>query len=161
MEGSLTDQPYWVELSRDSANQLHVQCDCHSEEKICKHTITTLYSYAEDCLNREQENFGGAIDEAVKERVKKGSNEVSVKLINGNLTFGLWQAKSIISATYRPTSYHVYIRSLEQRKNYYTYPDLATNRLGTYKLIEAVLHYAKKQPGYSELPALGAAVSFI
>ena len=161
VEGSLIDQPYWVELSKSSDNTLHVQCDCHSEEKVCKHAIATLYSYAEDCLNKEQENFGGAVDEAVKERVKKGRNEVSVKLISGNLAFGMWQAKSIISATYRPTSYHVYIRSLEQRKNYCTCPDLATNRLGTCKHIESVLHYAKKQPGYDELLALGATISFV
>ncbi len=161
VEGSLKDQPYWVELSRDSNNELHVQCDCLAEEKVCKHAIATLYSYADDCLNKEQENFGGAIDDAIKERVKKGRNEVSVKLISGNLAFGMWQAKSIISATYRPTSYHVYIRSLEQRKNYCTCPDLATNRLGTCKHIEAVLHYAKKQPGYKELLPLGATISFV
>lgn len=161
VEGSLIDQPYWVELSKNADNELLVQCDCSSETNVCKHAIATLYSYAEDCLNREQENFGGAIDEAVKERVKKGRNEVSVKLISGNLAFGMWQAKSIISATYRPTSYHVYIRSLEQRKNYCTCPDIATNRLGTCKHIEAVLHYAKKQPGYDQLLALGAAVSFV
>ena len=161
VEGSLIDQPYWVELSKNSDNELLVQCDCSSETNVCKHAIATLYSYAEDCLNREQENFGGAVDEAVKERVKKGRNEVSVKLISGNLAFGKWQAKSIISATYRPTSYHVYIRSLEQRKNYCTCPDLANNRLGTCKHIEAALHYAKKQPGYDELLALGAPTSFV
>ncbi|GFO72017.1 hypothetical protein BJAS_P1919 [Bathymodiolus japonicus methanotrophic gill symbiont] len=161
VEGSLIDKPYWVELSRSSDNELLVQCDCHSEIQVCKHAIATLYSYAEDCLNREQENFSGAVDEAVKERVKKGRNEVSVKLISGNLAFGLWQAKSIISATYRPTSYHVYIRSLEQRKNHCTCPDLANNRLGTCKHIEAVLHYAKKQPGYDKLLALGTPTSFV
>ena len=161
VEGSLKDQPYWVELSKDTDGELHVQCDCISEAKVCKHAIATLYSYADYCLNMEQETFGGAVDEAIKERVKKGRNEVSVKLISGNLAFGVWQAKSIISATYRPTSYHVYIRSLEQRKNYCTCPDLASNRLGTCKHIEAVLHYAKKQPGYKELLSLGAAVSFV
>ena len=161
VEGSLIDQPYWVELTKNSDDELHIECDCDAQEKVCKHAIATLYSYAEDCLNKEQENFGGAVDEAVKERVKKGRNEVSVKLISGNLAFGMWQAKSIISATYRPTTYHVYIRSLEQRKNYCTCPDLATNRLGTCKHIEAVLHYAKKQPAYEELSALGAAVSFV
>ena len=161
VEGSLKDQSYWVELSKDSNNELHVQCDCLSEEHACKHAIATLYSYADYCLNKEQENFGGAIDEAIKERVKKGRNEVSVNLISGNLAFGVWQAKSIISATYRPTSYHVYIRSLKQRKNYCTCPDLASNRLGTCKHIEAVLHYAKKQPGYKKLLPLGAPVSFV
>ena len=52
VEGSLIDQPYWVELSKDSDNELRVQCDCSSETNVCKHAIATLYSYAEDCLNR-------------------------------------------------------------------------------------------------------------
>lgn len=161
VEGSLIDQPYWVELSKGNDNELQTHCDCRAAEKVCKHAIATLYSYAEDYLNKEQESFGGAVDEAIKERVKKGRNEVSVKLVSGNLAFGMWQAKSIISATYRPVSYHVYIRSLEQRMNYCTCPDLATNRLGTCKHIEAVLHYAKKQPEYEELLPLGTAISFV
>ncbi len=161
VEGSLKDQPYWIELSKGSDHELQVTCDCLAEAKVCKHAIATLYSYAEYCLNIEQESFGGAVDEAIKERVKKGRNEVSVKLISGNLAFGLWQAKSIISSTYRPTSYHVYIRSLEQRKNYCTCPDLATNQLGTCKHIESVLHFAKKQAEYEELLAQGAAISFV
>lgn len=160
VEGSITDQPYWVELSNGN-DELQSQCDCESEEKVCKHAIATLYGYAEYCLNKEEQNFGGAVDEAIKERVKKGRNEVSVKLISGNLAFGVWQAKSIISATYRKVSYHVHIRSLDERKNYCTCPDLATNHLGTCKHIEAVLHYAKKQPEYSSLLSLGVPTSFV
>jgi hypothetical protein len=161
IEGSIRDQSYWLELSIDNENKLHSQCDCSSEENFCKHAIATLYSYAELSANQEEDNFGGAVDEAIKERVKKGRNEVSVKLISGNLAFGVWQAKSIISATYRKTSYHVYIRSLDQRKNYCTCPDLATNHLGTCKHIEAVLHYAKKQPEYDRLLQQGTPVSFV
>ncbi len=161
VEWSIRDQPYWVELSRDSEDDLYVSCDCASEEKVCKHAIATLYSYADNCINKEEDTFGGAVDEAIKERIKKGRNEVSVKLISGNLAFGVWQAKSIISATYRKTAYHVYIRSLDQRKNYCTCPDLATNRLGTCKHIEAVLHYAQKQPEYKQLLPQGAPVSFV
>ena len=161
VEGSIKDQPYWVDLSTDSVGVLQVQCDCASAEKVCKHAIATLYSYADYCLNKEQDSFGGAVDEAIKERVKKGRNEVSVKLISGTVAFGVWQAKSIISATYRKISYQVYIRSLDQRKNYCTCPDLATNRLGTCKHIEAVLHYAKKQADYDKLLSLGSPVSFV
>ncbi len=161
VEGSIRDQPYLLELSVDSENKLHNQCDCASEEKFCKHAIAALYSYADFCLNQAEEDFGGAVDEAIKERVKKGRNEVSVKLISGNLAFGVWQAKSIISATYRKISYQVYIRSLDQRKNYCTCPDLVTNHLGTCKHIEAVLHYAKKQPEYDRLILEGAPVSFV
>ena len=161
VEGSIRGQPYWVELFIDGDDKLQSQCDCASEEKICKHAIATLYSYAEYCINQDDDILGGAVDEAIKERVKKGRNEVSVKLISGNLAFGVWQAKSIISATYRKTSYQVHIRSLDQRKNYCTCPDLLTNRLGTCKHIEAVLHYAKKQPDYDKLLAEGAPVSFV
>ncbi len=161
VEGSKKDQPYWIELYPNNENQLEAYCDCESEEKICKHAIATLYSYADYCINKEQENLGGAVDEAIKERVKKGRNEVNVKLISGNLAFGVWLARSIISATYRKMAYHVHIRSLDERKNYCTCPDLATNRLGTCKHIEAVLHYAKKQPDYKKLSALGSPVSFV
>ena len=104
--------------------------------------------------------LGSAVDEAILERVKKGRNEVSVKLISGNLGFGIWQATSIISATHRKKSYQVQIRSLDQRMNYCTCPDLATNRLGTCKHIEAVLHYAKNKPDYKQLKEAGCPVSF-
>ncbi|MEE9326379.1 MAG: SNF2-related protein, partial [Cocleimonas sp.] len=161
VEGSKKDQSYWVELYRNSEDELHIHCDCLSEQKVCKHAIATLYSYAEYSINKEQDSIGGAVDEAINERIKKGRNEVSVKLTSGNLAFGVWQAKSIISATYRKTSYNVHIRSLDERKNYCTCPDLATNRLGTCKHIEAVLHYAKKQLDYKQLLSQGSPVSFV
>jgi SNF2 family DNA or RNA helicase len=161
VEGSKKDQSYWVELYRNSEDELHIHCDCSSEQKVCKHAIATLYSYAEYSINKAQDSIGGAVDEAINERIKKGRNEVSVKLTSGNLAFGVWQAKSIISATYRKTSYNVHIRSLDERKNYCTCPDLATNRLGTCKHIEAVLHYAKKQPDYKQLLSRGSPVSFV
>ncbi|MBW6453955.1 MAG: DEAD/DEAH box helicase family protein, partial [Methyloprofundus sp.] len=161
VEGSLKDHPYWVELSQDNQGELHAECDCASEDKICKHVIAALYSYAELCIDKEQANYGGAINEAIKKRVKKGRNEVNVKLLSGNLAFGVWSAESLISSTFRKTSYQVSIRSLDQRKNFCTCPDLASNRLGTCKHIEAVLHHAKKQKGYKELVAQGAPVSFV
>jgi superfamily II DNA or RNA helicase len=161
VEGSLKDYPYWVELSQDNQGELHAECDCASEDRICKHVIAALYSYAELCINKEQESYGGALDEAIKERVKKGRNEVNVKLLSGNLAFGIWEAESLISSTFRKINYQVSIRSLDQRKNFCTCPDLATNRLGTCKHIEAVLHHAKKQKGYKKLVAQGAPVSFM
>lgn len=161
VEGSIRDQPYWVELFMDNEDKLQCECDCASVKKVCKHAIATLYSYAEYRVNQDDDVLGGAVDEAIKERIKKGRNEVSVKLISGNLAFGVWQARSIISATYRKTSYQVHIRSLDQRKNYCTCPDLLTNHLGTCKHIEAVLHYAKKQPDYNQLLSQGAPVSFV
>ena len=159
VEDADLNEPYWVELTQCEGNDLVVSCDCH-EKGVCKHAIAALYSYAEQFGFSDDKILGSAVDEAILERVKKGRNEVSVKLISGNLGFGIWQATSIISATHRKKSYQVQIRSLDQRMNYCTCPDLATNRLGTCKHIEAVLHYAKSKPDYKELKEAGCPVSF-
>ncbi len=150
VEDSEINEPYWVELTQGDGNTLLVSCDC-PDEGVCKHAIAALYSYAEQFGGDDKNILGSAVDEAILERVKKGRNEVSVKLISGNLGFGIWQATSIISATHRKKSYQVQIRSLDQRMNYCTCPDLATNRLGTCKHIEAVLHYARNKPDYKQL----------
>jgi uncharacterized Zn finger protein len=145
VEDSEAMEPYWVELTQGDGTKLLVSCDC-PDEGVCKHAIAALYSYAEQFGGDEKNILSSAVDEAILERVKKGRNEVSVKLISGNLGFGIWQATSIISATHTKKSYQVHIRSLDQRMNYCTCPDLATNRLGTCKHIEAVLHFAKDKP---------------
>ena len=160
VEDSETNEPYWVELTQGDENTLLVSCDC-PDEGVCKHAIAALYSYAEQCGGDDKNILGSAVDEAILERVKKGKNEVSVKLISGNLGFGIWQATSIISATHRKKSYQVQIRSLDQRMNYCTCPDLATNRLGTCKHIEAVLHFARNKPDYEQLKAAGCPLSFV
>ncbi|WP_394753033.1 SNF2-related protein [Crenothrix sp.] len=162
VEGSRLDQPYWVELARGEDDQLLTACDCPDERPICKHVIAALYSYAEQFGSDDPEQgLGSAMDEAINERVKKGRNEVKVNLVSGNLAFGIWQASSLVSATPWQRSYHVHIRSLTARMNYCTCPDLASNRLGTCKHIEAVLHYAKKRPGYKDLKAAGSPISFV
>lgn len=162
VEGSKPDQPYWVELSRGADDQLIVQCDCADEQPVCKHAIAALYSYAEQACDQDSAGqIGSAMEEAIAERIKKGRNEVKVSLISGNLGFGIWQATSLVSATHWQRSYHVHIRSLDARMNYCTCPDLASNRLGTCKHIEAVLHFAKKRPEYKELKAKGSPVSFV
>jgi superfamily II DNA or RNA helicase len=162
VEGSRVDQPYWVELTRGEDEQLRVDCDCGSEEPVCKHAIAALYSYAEQFGSEESgKGLGSALEEAIVERVKKGRNEVKVTLISGNLGFGIWQATSLVSSTPWQRSYQVHIRSLEKRMNYCTCPDLSSNRLGTCKHIEAVLHTAKKRPGYKELKAAGSPVSLV
>lgn len=162
VEGSKPDQPYWVELSRGADDQLVVQCDCADQQPVCKHAIAALYSYAEQAGDEDSAGqIGGAMEEAIAERVKKGRNEVKVSLISGNLGFGVWQAASLVSSTHWQRSYQVHIRSLDARMNYCTCPDLASNRLGTCKHIEAVLHYAKKRPGYKELKAKGSPLSFV
>ncbi len=159
VEDADVNEPYWVELTQGE-NDLFVSCDCPEKSSVCKHAIAALYSYAEQ-FGYDDKILGSALDEAILERVKKGRNEVSVKLISGNLGFGTWQATSILSATHRKKSYQVQIRSLDQRMNYCTCPDLATNRLGTCKHIEAVLHYAKNKPDYKQLKEAGCPVSFV
>ncbi len=160
VEDADVNEPYWVELTQHEGNDLLVSCDCPEQGGACKHAIAALYSYAEQFGYGDDKLLGSAVDEAILERVKKGRNEVNVKLISGNAGFGIWQATSIISATYTKKSYQVQIRSLDQRMNYCTCPDLATNRLGTCKHIEAVLHYAKKNPDYNKLKDAGCPVSF-
>ncbi len=162
VEGSKPDQPYWVELSHGADDQLVVQCDCADQQPVCKHAIAALYSYAEQASTEDSDGqIGSAMEEAIAERIKKGRNEVKVSLISGNLGFGIWQATSLVSATHWQRSYQVHIRSLDARMNYCTCPDLATNRLGTCKHIEAVLHYAKKRPEYKELKTKGSPLSFV
>ncbi|MGR9036177.1 MAG: SNF2-related protein, partial [Gammaproteobacteria bacterium] len=159
VEDAEANEPYWVELTHGEGGDLSVNCDCPEEGGVCKHAIAALYSYAEQ-FGYDGNILDSAVDEAILERVKKGRNEVNVKLISGNVGFGVWQATSIISATYTKKSYLVQIRSLDQRMNYCTCPDLATNRLGTCKHIEAVLHYARKSPDYNKLKGAGCPVSF-
>ncbi len=154
------DEQYWLELSLDADDKLVVVCDCHAEHSVCVHAIAALYAYADQITAVDTKGLNSALDEAIQERVKKGRNEVRVKLLNGNLGFGTWQATSLVSATHWQRSYQVQIRSLDQRVNYCTCPDLASNRLGTCKHIEAVLHHARKQPDYKRLKAAGCPMSF-
>lgn len=161
VEDAEDNEPYWLELSH-AEDRLSVSCDCHEGIEICRHAVAALYAYADQYNDREDTKaLGSAVDEAIQERVKKGRTEVRVKLISGNPGFGTWQASSIVSSTHRHQSYRVQIRSLDQRMNYCTCPDLASNRLGTCKHIEAALHYASKQPDYRNLKEAGCPVSFV
>ncbi|WP_196435574.1 SNF2-related protein [Methylomonas sp. LL1] len=155
------DEQYWLELSAESDGGLAVACDCHLGSDVCVHAIAALYAYADQNAPIDTTGLGSAVDEAIQERVKKGRNEVRVKLLSGNLGFGTWQATSLVSATHWQRSYQVQIRSLDQSVNYCTCPDLASNRLGTCKHIEAVLHHVKKQPEYKTLKDQGSPVSFV
>ncbi len=162
VEDAEDDEPYWLELTHNDSEQLVVNCSCDDESEVCKHAVAVLYAYADQFgFGDDNALLGNAVDEAIRERVKKGRNEVQVKLISGNLGFGIWKATSIVSSTHWQRSYQVHIRSLDQRMNFCTCPDLASNRLGTCKHIEAVLHYAKKQPEYKELKQAGCPVSFV
>lgn len=161
VEDAEDNEAYWLELT-DRDGRLNVSCDCHDGVDACRHAVAALYAYADQSsVVDDGKSLLSAVDEAILERVKKGRNEVRVKLISGNPGFGTWQAASIVSSTHRNQSYQVQIRSLDQRMNYCTCPDLASNRLGTCKHIEAVLHFAKKQPDYQNLEEAGCPVSFV
>ncbi len=154
------EEVYWLELTGTEGGKPVVACDCNPERDICVHSIAALYAYA-DRYGEQGKVLGSAVDEAIQERVKKGRNEVRVKLLSGNLGFGTWQATSLVSSTHWQRSYQVQIRSLDQRINYCTCPDLASNRLGTCKHIEAVLHFARSRPEYRRLKDKGCPVSFV
>jgi superfamily II DNA or RNA helicase len=161
VEGSDPEWPYTVKLFHGNNGDMEVQCDCpFDEEPVCKHAVAVLYSYAAQ-LGGDNDSLGSAVDEAIKERVRKGINEVRVKQLSGDLAFGTWQASSLVSTTHWQQAYQVQIRSLDRRMNYCSCPDLANNQLGTCKHIEAVLHQIKKQPGYRTIKDSGPPVSFV
>ena len=83
VEDADVTEPYWVELTQGDGNELVVSCDC-PESGFCKHGIAALYSYAEEFGYDNDKILGSAVDEAILDRVKKGRNEVTVKLISGN-----------------------------------------------------------------------------
>ena len=148
VEGSDPDNCYSVELSKDSDGELKAACNCpFIREPVCKHIVAVLYSYAAQVTDRKN-LLGCATENAIQEREKKGRTEVTVEHISGEPFFGTWVASSIVSTTHWKQKYHVHIRALNDKKNYCTCPDWATNLLGTCKHIEAVLHQIKKQPDY-------------
>lgn len=151
---------YYLVLSVTDDRQVQVDCDCRFAGGVCEHAVAVLYGYA-DQFGADEMDLVSAVDEAIQERVKKGRNEVRVKLLSGNLGFGVWQATSLVSSTHWQRSYQVQIRSLDQRMNYCTCPDLASNRLGTCKHIEAVLHHAKSSPQYKSYKDKGCTLSFV
>ncbi|MGD0959180.1 MAG: DEAD/DEAH box helicase [Methylomonas sp.] len=154
------DDMYWIAVTHTQDGTLLTDCDCHEKNEICCHAVAVLYSYA-DLYHPDNKILTSAMDEAIQERIKKGRNEVNVKLLNGNLGFGVWRASSLISSTHWQRTYQVQIRSLDQRMNYCTCPDLASNRLGTCKHIEAVLHHVQKDPKYQQFKNQPVTTSFV
>ncbi len=161
VEGSRPDEPYRVVLSHDPDQALQVRCECgFAEEPVCKHAVAILYSYATQLSDRE-EAIGSAMDTAIEERSKRGRSEVKVEHLSGEPWFGTWRAASLVSTTHRKQSYTVHIRSLHERSNYCTCPDLATNQLGTCKHIEAVLHKIRKRRDYKKIQDLPPPFPFV
>ncbi|MFC1707246.1 SNF2-related protein, partial [Planctomycetota bacterium] len=145
VEGSDPDEPYLVEIDHDGDNELLVSCTCPFDwEPVCKHAIAMLLSYAARQPVPEL-TLQEAADRAVEDRIKRGRSEVRVRHQNGDRMFGTWEAWSISSTSREATRYQVQIRSLADRINHCTCPDLSTNLLGTCKHIEAVLHRLRKK----------------
>lgn len=143
VEGSKDDFPYDLELSVNKHNRLVAECDCHHSE-ICKHAVAALLSFTDEL--QQQDTHGSALENAIKDRVKKGQTEVKAKHVSGHPVFGNWQASSLISSTHWQQTYQIQIRSLTDRINYCSCPDHANNQLGTCKHIEAALHTISKKP---------------
>jgi len=161
VEGSRRDAPYIIELAHDEDGELLVECECPFDgEPVCKHAVAALLAYGA-AGGTDSQALAGAAAEAIEERVQRARTEVRVKHLAGEPWFGTWRATSLASATHRKVTYTVQIRSLGERMNHCTCPDLATNQLGTCKHIEAVLHRVRKMRGYAKARDLPPAVSFV
>jgi superfamily II DNA or RNA helicase len=136
---------YQVELSFDEEAELVVDCDCPFDwEPACKHAVAVLLAYgARQPVS--QARADGAASAAVEARAQRGRSEVEVKHVSGDRWLGTWEARSIASAAAGHPPYRVELRSVSERLNHCTCPDLATNRLGTCKHIEAVRHRLRKR----------------
>lgn len=149
VEEAATDERYLVELGHAPHGELIVGCPCtDSTEPVCRHAVAVLYACAAQLAD---DDVSDAADEAIKERSVRGRSEVTVKHLSGEPWFGTWQAASIVSSTHHPQTYTVHIRSLHERRNYCTCPDLATNQLGTCKHIEAVIHRIRRRRDYKKI----------
>jgi superfamily II DNA or RNA helicase len=144
VQGS-ADLRYYVEVDVDGDGEICVECTCPFEwEPACKHAIATLLAYAAQ-RPLSHKVVQGAADKALERRVKRGQTEVAVTHVGGDRWFGTWEARSTSRYNSRHKSYRVQIRSVSERINYCTCPDLDANMLGTCKHIEAVLHGLRKK----------------
>lgn len=138
--GSQAGEPYEVDLRVDADGELEVQCSCAFElEPACKHAVAALLAYAARQQAPEDEARGAA-DEAVLDRRTRGRAEVAVTHVAGEPRFGTWEARSLKPTGLSSRTYRVELRSTTERLNHCNCPDFATNRLGTCKHIEAVVH---------------------
>lgn len=147
--GSNELMPYRVDLEVDDDGELTGMCSCpFAWEPFCKHMVATLLAYAARQPVSEAA-MANAADAAVAERVRRGQTEVAVKAIDGNG----WPAAFIASSVGSGAAWRVEIRSVTERLNTCTCPDFATNRLGTCKHVEAVLHRIRRRRGGAREPS--------
>ena len=147
-----------------SEDGISAECDCieiAEDENCppCRHILAALFACSEKQL--ESDKLMSAADTAVRDRIKRGINEVRVAHVRGDVWFGTWQAASINQNARLARNYEVTIRSLDKRANLCTCPDFTTNQLGTCKHIEAVLHKIKKSTDYEKLCKSPTPVSYI
>ncbi len=154
---------YQVEIGLDEDGELWVDCDCPFDwEPVCKHGVAALLGYAARQPVSEVQ-AAGAASQAVEARVQRGRSEVKVKHVEGDRWFGVWEAISLTSAAAGRAPYRVRIRSVSEPLNHCTCPDFATNRLGTCKHVEAVLHRLRKRGPrkFERYARQGPPVSFV
>ncbi len=138
--GSNPRLPYTVDIHLDEDDEILVDCSCPFDwEPACKHAVAALLAYGAR-QPVDEIDVESAADEAVVARAARGRTEVVVQHQEGDRWFGAWAAQSIESRDRGLPPWRVEIRSVGERMNHCTCPDFATNRLGTCKHIEAVLH---------------------
>jgi superfamily II DNA or RNA helicase len=153
--GELFGSEVWF----DTDGEMHISCACGGDtQQVCAHVVAALYAHAS---HTGEQALLGATETAIEWRVKRGRTEVKVEPVGDTVWFGAWKAGSITTDKHFSHTYRVNIRSLEQRSNYCTCPDFATNQLGTCKHIEGVLHKISKRRDYSKLKKQPAPLSYV
>ncbi len=145
VEGSVKGEAYETSAEADEDGDLDVECTCPFElEPACKHAVAVLLAYAarQPVSGDEADDAAG---KATEERVRSGRTQVKVEHIGGDSVFGVWHARSVHLHGRAARTWRVEIRSVAERINHCTCPDFATNRLGTCKHVEAVLHKVRKR----------------
>lgn len=170
VEGSHSDLPYTLTFSKNQQGSLNVDCDCDADSltdtgHLCKHAIASLLFHKEEADQESEDNsFLNLQEKAIKDRIKRGQNEVKIEHHDGHPIFGLYKAQSITNKTPWARSYTVHIRSLTERINYCNCPDLLNNQLGTCKHIEATLYFINKNYNAKQIEknaSLSAPLPFI
>ncbi|MEZ5452835.1 MAG: DEAD/DEAH box helicase [Thiothrix sp.] len=153
--GDMLNSEVWF----DEDGEMQISCGCGGDtQQVCSHVIAALYAHAS---HSGEQVLLGATETAIEWRVKRGRTEVKVEPVGDTVWFGAWKVGSITDDQHFSHTYRVNIRSLEQRSNYCTCPDFATNQLGTCKHIEGVLHKISKRRDYAQLKKQPAPVSYV
>lgn len=162
VQGSRMHEPYDVIVTLDEG-ELAPSCSCPFDgEPVCKHTIAALLAYgARQPVSESQAK--NATDAAVEERATRARGEVQVRHVSGDAWFGGWEAWSLDPRLGEGRRYRVDIRSTGERINHCMCPDFATNRLGTCKHVEAVLHRLRRRgpKRFEELARTGPPVPVV